>query len=300
VPAFLNIQSNTENQRIECADIITIGRDKKNTLTIKDGEMSRNHAMIKCLALEQYYLFDIGSRNGCSINGLRINAPTHLKSGDIIGVGNTTIVFEQFIIPVSQQEYSQTSLAVTIVSESSSIKSIVVLVGDIRGYTTMSEKLPISVLSSLMSKWFDDVQKIIGSNQGRVDKFIGDCVMAIWEIKDDSRQKVLSAMKAAYEIFSYTGKLHMQFPEIENKIKLGIGIHTGKAALGIGLDNTAMGDTVNLAFRLESATKSLKCDLIMSESTYKHLPKNLWHGREHEIRVKGKKNKTKICTLNLS
>ncbi len=250
--------------------------------------------------MEQFYLFDIGSRNGCLVNGLRINAPTLLKSGDIITVGNSSIVFEQFIVPKSSGEYSQTSLAETIVTDSSSIKPIIVLVADIRGYTTLSEKLPIKVLSSMMSKWFDEVQHIVERNKGTVDKFIGDCVMALWTIDDDYKQKISHAIKAAYETFSYTGKLNNTFPELEKKVRLGVGIHTGQAAVGIGLDNTAMGDTVNLAFRLESASKSLKCDMVMSESTYKYLPKKLWQGREREIRVKGKKEKVKVCTLNLA
>ena len=298
--AFLTIKLVDESKRMKCVGIVTIGRDESNVLNIKDSESSRNHAMIKCLAIEDFYLFDLGSRNGSSINGSRINVPTLLMSGDIITIGVTTIVFEQFVVRSTQQEFSQTSLAETQVTNSSSIDSIVVLVADIRGFTTMSEKLPIKVLSDLMSRWFDDIQQIVEKNHGKVDKFIGDCVLAIWDIKDDGKDKILLTVNTAYEIFQYTWNLYKEFPEVPQGIRLGIGIHAGQAAVGVGLDYTTIGDTVNLAFRLESATKSLKSDLVMSENAYSYLPKKLWQGSLNEIRVKGKKNKVNICSLSLS
>ena len=107
------------------------------------------------------------------------------------------------------------------------------------------------------------------------------CLLLILEVihrypKNTNQCSSLNDVKAAFETFRYTGKLNKTFPGIEGKLKSGVGIHTGQ--VGIAMGNTAMGDTVNLAFRLESASKSLKCDLVMSETTYESLPKNLWQG----------------------
>lgn len=301
VPAYLRIRSEGHGDRVECKDIITLGRDGTNSLPIKDPEMSRNHAMVRRIGQDQYYLFDTGSRNGSFVNGLRISSPTLLKSGDIVSLGNTSVVFEQVVVPRAGARPPATeSMAETMRSDFTSIKKITVLVADIRGYTTMSEQLPIKLLSDIMSEWFDGVGKIVERNGGRVDKFIGDCVMVIWDLVDDPRPQAQKSVQTAYEIYGYTAGLNKRFPDLPTVMRVGVGINTGEAAVGIGVDNTAMGDTVNLAFRLEAASKTLNCDLVLSKSTYELLPTSLWQGREKEIQVKGKKDAVRICTLMLS
>ena len=301
MPAYLSIRAEGQSSRVECKDIVTFGRDNTNTMPIKDAEMSRNHAMIRCVGQDQYYIFDTGSRNGSFVNGLRISSPTLLKSGDVVTFGNTSVVFEQVSFSGRGTKPPATeSMAETMRSDFTAIKKITVLVADIRGYTTMSEQLPIKLLSEIMCEWFDSVQKIVERNRGRVDKFIGDCVMAIWDLADDPRPQIQKSLQTAYELYGHTANLHKKFPNLPNPIRLGVGINTGEAAVGIGVDNTAMGDTVNLAFRLEAASKMLNCDLVLSKSTYERLPPALWEGREKEIQVKGKKDPVRICTLHLS
>ena len=300
VPAFLNVIMEPRTDRVPCCDIVTIGRDGSNTITIPDPRISRNHAMIRCLAPEQYYLFDVGSRNGCFINGLRIRTPTLLKQGDVINLGDATLTFEQFIVPDAEHMHSGEGLAETIRVDSSDVRFLAIMVADIRGYTRLSERLSIKVLSEMMAKWYDMVQKIVEGEEGMVDKFIGDCVMAIWDVDQEPKQKVLKCLRSAFKIHSFTKELDKTYSEIPEEMKIGVGINTGEAVVGVGADHTAMGDTVNLAFRLETATKPLKCDLVLSESTYHFLPKELWEGREHSIEVKGKSGKINVCALHLS
>ena len=300
MPAFLNVIMEPRTDRVPCTEIVTIGRDASNTITVVDPRISRNHAMIRCIAPEQFYLFDVGSRNGCFVNGLRIRTPTLLKQGDVINLGDTTLTFEQFIVPDVDNIHTSEGLAETIRVDSSDVRFLAIMVADIRGYTQLSEKLSIRILSEMMSKWYDNVQKIIERQDGEVDKFIGDCVMAIWDLDKDPKQKVMKCLKAAFDIYSYNQELDKTFSEIPERIRIGVGINTGEAVVGVGADHTAMGDTVNLAFRLESATKALNCDLVLSESTYSLLPRELWEGREHSIEVKGKSGKVNVCALHLA
>jgi adenylate cyclase len=79
---------------------------------------------------------------------------------------------------------------------------------------------------------------------------------------------------------------------------MGVGINTGLASLGVGSDNTALGDAVNIAFRLESATKELGVDVVLSESSYTSLPDCDWHDAEQEIKLKGKRNPVKVVGLH--
>ena len=300
MPAFLNVIIEPTTDRVPCSDIVTIGRDGSNTITVPDPRISRNHAMIRCVAPEQYYLFDVGSRNGCFINGLRIRTPTLLKQGDVINLGDTTLTFEQFIVPNAAHVTTSEGLAETIRVDSSDVRFLAILVADIRGYTPLSEQISISVLSEMMSRWYDKVQNLVEQEDGVVDKFIGDCVMAIWDLDKNPRKKVLQCLKTALSIYSFTQELDQIFTDIPESVKVGVGINTGEAAVGVGADHTAMGDTVNLAFRLETATKSLDCDLVLSESTYNLLPEELWQGKEKSIEVKGKSGRINVCALHLS
>jgi len=82
------------------------------------------------------------------------------------------------------------------------------------------------------------------------------------------------------------------------KLRVGVGINTGVASMGIGQDATALGDAVNIAFRLESATKVLGTDIVMSESSYGSLPEKCITGEKQHIRVKGKRDVLRICSLH--
>ena len=123
--------------------------------------------------------------------------------------------------------------------------------------------------------------------------------MARWNMGPEAmRNPVLHSLRAACEINSITTTMHNRYPEITTPIRLGVGINAGTAAVGIGAENTALGDTVNLAFRLESATKDLKTDIVLADSVCELLPKSLWENNMHDISVKGKAKKIHVCALS--
>ena len=146
-----------------------------------------------------------------------------------------------------------------------------------------------------MSQWFRKVSDLIAINNGTVDKFIGDCVYARWEATDGESGSIKNALKSALQIKQISDELQTAHLEPPHQLKIGVGINTGEAAVGIGQDNTAIGDAVNLAFRLESATKEFKKDIVLSKGSYQHLPETLWNSGEKEIMVKGKKDPIKVC-----
>ena len=185
----------------------------------------------------------------------------------------------------------------TMISDTPVIKQITVLVADIRGFTTLSEQVNIRILTKMMNSWFHQVSNIIFENQGVVDKFIGDCVFARWETEASGDATAQQALNAAVLIHKVTEDINTAFPDVDN-VSIGVGINTGAASMGIGADNTALGDAVNTAFRLETAAKVLKKDIVMSESTYKHLPEYIWKNCKQHIRVKGKRDTIRICGLS--
>ena len=294
--AVICYRNKGENKRVPCKSVLTLGRDKNSDIVIIDLLASRNHAMIRRLGHGDYYLIDSGSSNGSFVNSHRVAIPRLLKSGDRIQIGGSELVFEQ---EHKEEDVMDTlSMEETIISDSPVIRQITVLVADIRGFTSLSESVNIRTLTRMMTKWFHSVTDVISHHGGYVDKFIGDCVFARWEFDTKEVNSVIKALQAAIEINKVTEELNANTAEISDKLRIGVGINTGVASMGIGQDATALGDAVNIAFRLESATKVLGTDIVMSESSYSALPNDCIAGEKQKIRVKGKRDPLRICSLH--
>ncbi len=296
--AFIRYKHQGTIQEIPCKTVLTIGRDRNSDIVLPDLHASRNHAMIRRIGLGDYYLIDSGSSNGSFINQQRVTTPRLLKNGDRITMGRVEMEFNQ--TKKDEALVDTLSLQDTLISDTPEIQQITILVADIRGFTTLSEEVDIRTLTKLMNSWFHQVSDSILKHGGIVDKFIGDCVFARWESDQDQQRTVLQALSAASSINQITRKLNETFTEIPEPITIGVGINTGAASMGIGQDNTALGDAVNIAFRLESASKFLGTDIVMSETAYQHLPAKFTEGRRQHVQVKGKRDPIRICTLDFS
>ncbi len=295
--AYLSFSDIAGTESIPCGTVTSIGRDRNNDIVLTDLQVSRNHAMIRRLGKADYYLIDSGSSNGSLLNGRRITTPTLLCNDDRITIGSTEFTFEQ---QSRGGDFTDSlSFQATMIVDAPIIKEITILVADIRGFTTLSEQLPIRTLTKMMNQWFNEVSDTIYRQDGTVDKFIGDCVFARWE-SDDSHNNVVSALRTACLLRTITTKLHSAFAEVSDPLRLGAGINTGMASLGVGSDNTALGDAVNTAFRLETATKELGADIILSESSYAILPERYWRDREQQVSLKGKRIPVNVVGLDFS
>lgn len=139
---------------------------------------------------------------------------------------------------------------------------------DIRGFTTFSEKNPPALVVHRLNDLLDKVTHIILDNGGTVDKYMGDAVMAMWGAPALDKKQASRALTAA-----------MQIRDViltQTEFKVGIGINYGHAIVGnMGstrrFDYTAIGDTVNTAARLESATKELGETIVLSDSVRQRL-----------------------------
>ncbi|NOX42330.1 MAG: FHA domain-containing protein [Gammaproteobacteria bacterium] len=298
MPVLFTIENENGTKEYPCPTMLSIGRDENSDIIINDRQVSRNHAMIRRLGKSDYYLIDSGSINGSFVNDKRMSTPTLLKNGDQITIGPATINFIHHEQQIEKTKIDDTES--TLLMQNVNIRLITILVADIRGFTTLSEEISISTLSKIMSEWFRRVSDLVAEKEGTVDKFIGDCVYARWEARDDVSITVINALKAAGLIKKLTEELNQVYLGPPYELKIGVGINTGRAAVGVGQDNTAIGDAVNLAFRLESASKELKKDVVLSQGAYQYLPESLWRQAESEIMVKGKKEAVKVCGLSFA
>jgi adenylate cyclase len=153
-------------------------------------------------------------------------------------------------------------------------RKITVLFSDIRHFTNLSEELPPEQVVSLLNEYFGAMLDVIFEYNGTLDKFLGDGIMVEFGAPLDDPDQEKHAVLAAIAMQKELKKLNTKWKS-ENKptIEMGIGIHTGLAIVGnIGserrLDYTAVGDTVNVASRLEQATKTLQKPILISETTH--------------------------------
>jgi len=254
----------------------TVGRSDDNNFVIPDRWISRNHAMLQCMETGDFYLIDLGSRNGSFVNGRRVSVPVTLRNGDRLTFGQSEL---EFFTPAANNPHpaSGNSDESTATSALHVRRLISVMVVDIRDFTVLTRQLDEKVLSELIGSWFRHCGSIIRENGSWVDKYIGDAVMAVWfhGSKGITNDEIRQICQALSELYKMTQELDREYV-LPLPLRIGAGINTGYAMVGnTGSgdrpDYTALGDTVNAAFRLESSTKQLRLDIALGETTYKYL-----------------------------
>ncbi|MGA7938137.1 MAG: adenylate/guanylate cyclase domain-containing protein, partial [Kovacikia sp.] len=275
---LLRTESGSRRLPLAGSNCWTIGRSEDNNFVLPDRWISRNHAMLQSMETGEFYLIDLGSRNGSFVNGRRVSIPVTLHNGDRLTFGQTEL---EFYCPPSNHptgpSVSSDSKEFTATATLHVRRLISVLVVDIRDFTVLTRQLDEKVLSEVIGTWFRHAGDIIREYGSWVDKYIGDAVMAIWihgtqGVSNDEMVRVFRALSALHKMTSDLYNLYpLPFP-----LRIGAGINTGYAMVGnTGSgdrpDYTALGDTVNAAFRLETSTKQIGLDIAIGETTYQHI-----------------------------
>ena len=160
-----------------------------------------------------------------------------------------------------------------LVSMDGDSREMTVLFSDVRGFTSISEGMDSKVLSQLMNEFLTPLSRVISKHEGKVDKYMGDCIMAFWGAPKPQPNHARNAILAGIEMQKTLRELQPRFkakgwPEIQ----VGVGINSGRVSVGnmgseVRVAYTVMGDAVNLASRLESITKQYGVGIIVGENT---------------------------------
>jgi adenylate cyclase len=176
------------------------------------------------------------------------------KRGSFFQNAISVFVGKKFAATISEEQH---------ISLSGSRQLVTILFSDIRGFTAFCEEKDPALVVDLLNEYMGGMVKIIVSYHGNVNKFIGDGILAIFSDEDGTApgDHALRAVRCGTEMAQLPGRF-----------KTGVGIHTGFAVVGnVGsqdkMEYTVLGDTVNLASRLESLNKEMKTQLILSEAT---------------------------------
>lgn len=181
-------------------------------------------------------------------------------------------------------------------------RDLTVFFCDLAGFTTLSEKLTPEALASVINVYLSEVTHIILDHGGTVDKFIGDAVMAFWGAPLDDPEHALHGVESAIEVLKAMDRLQPKFESMGAPgLSLRIGLHSGPAIVGnmgsdLRFNYTAVGDTVNLAARLEGANKAYGTGTLFTAATVEGLQGRVAVRRVDRVKVKGKHQAVDVFT----
>jgi adenylate cyclase len=190
-------------------------------------------------------------------------------------------------------------------------RRMTILFSDVRGFTTISEhyKHDPQGLTRLMNRFLTPLTNAIIERNGTIDKYIGDAIMAFWNAPLDDSQQEINACEAALEMLARADKLNQEFKREADQnggkympLRIGVGLNTGPCVVGnMGSDfrfnYSVLGDTVNVASRLEARTKDYRIPIVIGEGTAKKAKERFATMEIDRIQVKGKTQPETVFTV---
>jgi len=200
-------------------------------------------------------------------------------------------LLSQYVPEELAAEYQKNPQALELRGEE---RNITVLFCDVVGFSAISEQLEPQQLVQWLNLFYTHVSRIVVRYRGSIDKYMGDSVMAVWGAPARSESHAFDALSAAMDIQSEIESLNRKCLEKNlPTVALGVGVSTGQAMVGpLGteyrMDYTVVGDTVNVAQRLEEQTRKYQVSIIVSDKTAEALPDMVFRELD-TVTVKGRK-----------
>ncbi len=219
-----------------------------------------------------------------------------------------TRAFSQYLSPPLVERLARDPSQLRLGGE---VRTLSILFCDIRGFTTISETMKDDPegLTRLINRLLTPLSEVVLATGGTIDKYIGDCIMAFWNAPLDDPDHAVHAVRAALGMFDALNALNAEFvAEAEGtgkpalKLGIGIGVNTGECVVGnMGstsrFDYSALGDSVNLAARLESASKDVGAPLLIGETTAALVRDSFPVFELDRLTVKGKTTAVVVSTV---
>ena len=187
-------------------------------------------------------------------------------------------------------------------------RTLTLMFCDIRSFTTLSEGLSAIELTSFLNEYLTPMTDAVLEQLGTVDKYMGDAIMAFWNAPLDDRQHAVHAVRAALHMRKLLAELNRRWTDtasptnrVFHQVKFGVGLNTGECCVGnlgstMRFDYSAIGDEVNIASRLEGASKVLGVDIVASAPTREGAPDFAWLEIDRVL-LKGKTLPTAVPAL---
>jgi adenylate cyclase len=184
-------------------------------------------------------------------------------------------------------------------------RTVTLIFTDIRGFTTLSENVDSEEVVSWLNEYFSRMHKIVCAYGGHINKYIGDGLMIVFgaPLRRGDKLEARAAVSCGLEMLAEVERINLDWEGTGRpRLAIGVGIHTGVATCGVvgaegRLEYTIIGDTVNLASRLESTTKEKGVPILISDATAHLLGVDYETEPLGDVKVKGKKESTQVLTV---
>lgn len=236
--------------RVPIRERLAVGRTRGNDLILPSEKISRRHAFVQRQGELEFWISDLGSRNGSHVNGKPLVQPQRLHDGDRIGLGDDEFVFRQHGGPPPRAPAGEnTATTMQDIRE----RTCWFLVGDIEGFTAMSQILDARALGRLIGSWIAECRDLVEGHGGTLNKFLGDGFFAYWPCREGIAEKVA---RAAIALRDLQAKGDPPF-----RVVLHHGIATFSGQLS---GEVVIGPEVNFTFRMEKVAKDLGFGRLLS------------------------------------
>ena len=238
----------------------SLGRAKDNNVVFTSNKVSRRHALVHAQGGSEFSLVDLGSSNGTHLNGRRVVHPVALQDGDVIQIGEESMVFRLETLRTPEEECYQTETQMTVREVSELICWFLVM--DIENFVQLSSERPTEELARTVGAWLAECQRVIESHGGALSKFLGDGVLVYWNARFSDPANVVAALMA------------LRTMQSRRQPPFRWALHFGKAAFGAASvpgELSAIGQDLNFLFRLERLAAENKFSSIISEAAHSHL-----------------------------
>ena len=241
-------------ERIPLSGPISFGRIATNQIVLADEKVSRRHAVVHPQGEREFWMVDLGSRNGTYINQRRLSQPIRLRDGDQIQIGSFTLIFRQpSALTHNDRERNQSTL-LTLVD----VRALAcwLLVAHIESSTDLAKSLPPDELAIVMGRWLLNCKRVIEINGGTVNKYLGDGFLAYWRAADVAPGQVAPALASLRDL---QNEIQPRFRFVVHRAEVTFG---GVASLG---EESLSGSAVNFVFRMEKVAGTLARPILLSE-----------------------------------
>jgi adenylate cyclase len=242
-----------DGQCLPLMENLSIGRTAANQLVVEDQRVSRRHAIIHAQGGE-YWLVDLGSRNGTCLGERRIYQPVRLRDGDRIGICSQWFTFHQPGTERSLETLTQSALHTR--TEIVEVPCWL-LVADVEGSTKLAQSLPPDQLAVMLGQWFQASRALVERSQGAINKYLGDGFLAFWRAPKVESGRLVQAIEALRALQAQGG------PDFR------FVVHRGEVLFNNGIPSTEenlSGTSLSFVFRMEKLAASLSRRVLFSQS----------------------------------
>lgn len=227
-----------------------------------------------------------------------------------MALSNAGLVKEQRELMSLFERYVSPEVAAEIVSRQGEIilagqeMQATVVFTDIRNFTAMTAEKPSAEVLSWLNNYFTAMSQIILNNGGFLNKFMGDGLLVLFGVPlgETAAKSACKAVQAALEMLDRVKEMNAENEREDQELRIGIGLHTGTlTAENLGaqerMEYSVIGETVNLASRLEELTKKFRTDMIMSSETHELIQDRFTTTCLGEVSIRGFPGKNRVYTV---